>query len=87
MKCPRCKSEDNFRHHRRAWMKILPRTRLYRCDDCQADYLATFRTLTYRKSVMRFAIIMLAMGMLQIGILGVERLAQLMLKVYELLAK
>ena len=87
MKCPKCGSKRNFRHRRRAWMKLLPWTRLYRCDTCATDYLATCRRITYRRSVMRLGVLILSFGMLWIGILGPDRLADVIGRTQEFLAR
>ena len=36
--CPKCKSESNHRMKRSAFIKLIPGTKTYACDKCNAEY-------------------------------------------------
>lgn len=37
--CPRCKSDSNHRMRRKGIYKMIPQTRAYSCDKCNAYYI------------------------------------------------
>jgi len=37
--CPQCQEGKLYRVHRKGWMRWIPKSRHYKCKNCQAGYL------------------------------------------------
>jgi len=48
MKCASCKSASCHRIRRKLWMRLIPLTRLYSCDECGCEFLVFFGVFARR---------------------------------------
>ena len=39
--CPKCREGEVYRVRRRDWMRWLPSSKYYKCDDCGGRFLTT----------------------------------------------
>ena len=46
--CPECKSMAGYRIRRRFWMRLVPRSKFYHCEDCGCNYVTVFKRLSFR---------------------------------------
>jgi len=81
IRCPRCRSEDNFRLRRKRWMRLIPFTHRYRCDDCTLEYLCSFGVVVYRQNLLTVGLIVVLIATAEIALLGWDGLAEWMVNV------
>jgi DNA-directed RNA polymerase subunit RPC12/RpoP len=41
--CPRCGHGPPVRLRRKLWMRLLPASRYYKCDQCSTKFLAAYK--------------------------------------------